>query len=316
MHVPVMLEEVMRYLSPKDGETYVDCTFGRGGYTRAMLEAAKVNVFSVDCDPDAADFAKSFSGNLSNPERFHFIEGNFKDIESLLKMHSIDKVDAIILDLGISSVQVDQSDRGFSFSKEARLDMRMSRSGYSAYEFINESDERTIADTIYKYGEEDKAFRIAKKIVMARESGPITTTTELADIVRSAFNHKHSKIDLATKTFQAIRIFVNNELENLESILESSYRLLKEDGRLIVVSFHSLEDSIVKQFLKSHCDKPELGSRYVPSAKIDEFVPSFAYLSKKAIKPSSLEVKNNPRARSAKLRAAKRVNVGNEYAEL
>ena len=310
MHVPVMINEVMEYLKPKDGEVYVDCTFGRGGYTKRMLESANVDVFSIDCDPDAKEFAKTFQEDLPNKENFHFLEGNFGDIEDLLKEHDIEKVDAIVLDLGISSVQVDDGSRGFSFSKEAKLDMRMSKKGYSAYEFINESDERTIADIIYKYGEEHKAFRIAKKIIEARKEGPITTTTELAEIVRSVFPKKYTKIDSATKTFQAIRIYVNDELQSLESVLEASENLLKEGGRLIVVSFHSLEDSIVKQFLKTRCTKSASNSRYLPSDIEEEFIPSFSYLSRKAVKPSRDEILSNIRSRSAKFRAAMRINVG------
>ncbi len=310
MHIPVMIDEVMKYLQPKDGEVYVDCTFGRGGYTKRMLGSANVDVFSIDCDPDAKDFAKIFQKDLSNKEKFHFLKGNFCDIESLLNDRNIKKVDAIVLDLGISSMQVDDGSRGFSFSKEARLDMRMSKKGYSAYEFINESDERTIADVIYKYGEEQKSFRIAKKIIEARKEGPITTTTELAEIVRSVFPKKYTKIDSATKTFQAIRIYVNDELQSLELALDASEKLLNEGGRLIVVSFHSLEDSIVKQFLKVRCSKGASNSRYLPSEVEEEFVPRFSYLSRKSVKPSRDEVLSNIRSRSARLRAAVRVNQG------
>jgi 16S rRNA (cytosine1402-N4)-methyltransferase len=192
MHIPVMLDEVIKYLNPKDGETYVDCTFGRGGYTKAILDAADVSVFALDCDPDAALFAKNFKSKLSKPENFHFIEGNFKDIEELLESNHVNKVDGIILDLGVSSVQLDDADRGFSFSKEAKLDMRMSREGYSAYEFINQADEKTIADVIYKYGDEHNSFKIARSIVKARSNKVIETTTELASIVKSAFFSKKS----------------------------------------------------------------------------------------------------------------------------
>ena len=310
MHIPVMINEVIKYLEPKDGEVYVDCTFGRGGYTKRMLDSANVDVFSIDCDPDAKDFAKTFQKDLSNKEKFHFLEGNFGDIEALLNERNIEKVDAIVLDLGISSVHVDDGSRGFSFSKEAKLDMRMSKKGYSAYEFINQSDERTIADVIYKYGEEQKSFRIAKKIIEARKEGPITTTTELAEIVRSVFPKKYTKIDSATKTFQAIRIYVNDELQNLELALDASEKLLNEGGRLIVVSFHSLEDSIVKQFLKIRCTKGASNSRYLPSEVEEEFVPRFSYLSRKAVKPSRDEILSNVRSRSARLRAAVRVNQG------
>lgn len=309
-----MINEVMEYLKPKDGEVYVDCTFGRGGYTKRMLDSANVDVFSIDRDPDAKEFAKIFQRELKNGDKFHFLEGNFGDIEMLLKEQNIEKVDAIILDLGISSVQVDDASRGFSFSKEAKLDMRMSKQGYSAYDFINESDERTIADIIYKYGEEHKAFRIAKKIVEARKESPITTTTELADIVRSVFPYKNNKIDSATKTFQAIRIHINDELKSLEAALDASENLLREGGRLIVVSFHSLEDSIVKQFLKNRCKKEEGHSRYFPSDDVEEFVPTFKYLAKKAVKPSREEVLENVRSRSARMRAAMRVNGGNYHA--
>jgi len=315
MHIPVMLEEVIKHLNPRDGETYVDCTFGRGGYTKAILDAANVNVFGIDCDPDAALFAKNFRSHLKHPDNFHFIEGNFKDIVELLHSQNVSKVDAIILDLGVSSVQLDEAGRGFSFSKEARLDMRMSRDGYSAYEFVNEADEKTIADVIYKYGEEHNAFRIARNIVKARKDKAIETTTELADIVKSAFFTKNRKIDPATKTFQAIRIFVNNELDNLEAALESAESLLKEGGRLIVVSFHSLEDSIVKQFLKEKCrDKTETGSRYIPKTVDIDLIPTFAYVVKKSVQPSEREVKTNPRARSARLRVATRINTEEIYA--
>jgi 16S rRNA (cytosine1402-N4)-methyltransferase len=308
MHIPVMLEEVLKYLAPKSGETYVDCTFGRGGYTKAILNSGETKVFSIDCDPSAREFAEVFKKDLRDASRFQFIEGNFGDIENLLKKKNIKKVDGIVLDLGISSVQVDQSERGFSFSKPAKLDMRMSQSGYSAYEFINESDEKTIADIIYKYGEENKAYKIASKIVKAREEGPIESTVQLADIVRSVFYKKYSKIDYATKTFQAIRIFINNELDNLENVLHASEKLLNENGRLIVVSFHSLEDSIVKHFLKVRCQKLESGSRYVPDTMVSQFIPKFSYLSKKAIKPSNKEIKENIRSRSARMRAAIRIN--------
>jgi len=315
MHVPVMLEEVMKYLAPKAGETYVDCTFGRGGYTKAILESGNARVLSIDCDPDAAKFAEEFKSHLKRPESFQFIEGNFKNIKELLLARGIQKVDAIILDLGVSSVQLDETERGFSFSKEAKLDMRMSLEGYSAYEFVNEADEKTIADVIYKYGEEHNAFKIARSIVQARRNKSIETTTELAAIVKSAFFTKNHKIDPATKTFQAIRIFINSELDNLKSVLESAEELLAEGGRLIVVSFHSLEDSIVKQFLKERCrDKMESGSRYLPKTSEVKFIPTFAYLEKKAVKPSDQEVKSNPRARSAKLRAAIRTNAEVVYA--
>ena len=308
MHIPVMLDEVLKYLAPKSGETYVDCTFGRGGYSKAILDSDDVKLFSIDCDPSAKEFAEIFKKDLKDSSRFEFIEGNFGEIEELLEKKNIKKVDGIVLDLGVSSVQLDQVDRGFSFSKSAKLDMRMSQSGYSAYEFINESDEKTIADIIYKYGEENKAYKIANKIVKARKEGPIETTVQLADIVRSVFYKKHSKIDNATKTFQAIRIFINNELDNLENVLQASEKLLNENGRLIVVSFHSLEDSIVKQFLKVRCQKSESGSRYIPDTAVSNFVPKFSYLSKKAIKPSDKEIKENIRSRSARMRAAIRIN--------
>lgn len=308
MHVPVMLNEVLKYLDPKGCETYVDCTFGRGGYSKAILNFSDTNVIGIDCDPSAREFSEEFKKDLKDQSKFQFIEGNFGDIENLLKQKGIKKVDGIILDLGVSSVQLDQADRGFSFSKLAKLDMRMSQSGYSAYDFINDSDEQTIANIIYKYGEENKAYKIASKIVKARSEGPIENTIQLADIVRSVFYKKHTKIDNATKTFQAIRIFINNELDNLESVLNASEKLLNENGRLIVVSFHSLEDSIVKQFLKTRCQRTESGSRYIPDTDVDEFIPKFSYLSKKAIKPSDKEVRDNIRARSARMRAAIRIN--------
>lgn len=305
-HTPVMLKEVLEYLSPLAGKTYVDCTFGAGGYTKGIIEKDAARVYAIDCDPDTQAFLKQMPKEIQS--KVTFVLGNFAEMNSLLASKGVRKVDGIVMDLGVSSMQLDIAERGFSFNKDARLDMRMSKSGYSAYEFINQSDERTLSNVIYKYGDEKNSRKIAKNIVTARTLKPIVTTTELADIVRSSFLYARGKIDLATKTFQAIRIFINNELDNLKQALETTEKFLDKGGRLVVVTFHSLEDTIVKQFIKERSSAPSNPSRY--AFEVDAPLPialSFKNLTKKAVEPSYAEVKANPRARSAKLRAIERI---------
>jgi len=304
-HIPVMLGEVLSALSPCDGETYVDGTLGAGGYTRAILGAANCNVMAFDRDQTAHDMAATWGKSYA--PRLTLIKSSFSDIEEELIRRGVEKVDAIILDLGVSSMQLDEGERGFSFRFDAPLDMRMDReSGKTAADLVNTLPEKELADIIYLYGEERHSRRIAAAIVKRRADGKIETTAQLAEIVRSVlpFSPK-DKSDPATRTFQALRIAVNDELGELETVLEASEKLLKENGRLIVVTFHSLEDRIVKDFLNKRSKPAPSPSRHAPVASdVSQNRLSFSLLSKKPVLPTEKETKENPRARSAKLRAA------------
>lgn len=301
-HNPVMLREVLEYLSPKDGGVYVDATFGAGGYTKAILNAANCTVISIDQDPSA----KKFADEIKN-KNFKFVEGNFGDLEELIT----EKVDGIVFDIGVSSMQFDNAERGFSFSRVGPLDMRMSSCGTSAADFLNSAAEKEIADVIYTYGEERASRRIAKSIVNSR---PLTTTLDLAEAVYKVCG-RHGKINPATKTFQAIRIFINRELEVLERGLEAAFNLLKTGGRMVVVTFHSLEDRIVKRFFKEKSGQNISVNRHSPEAKFlspeitdkknaKNVKKVLEIITKKAIMPEGDELVNNLRARSAKLRTA------------
>ena len=301
MHNPVMLNEVLKYLAPKDGEVFVDATLGAGNYSLGILNCADCSVIGIDQDP----LAESLAGEIKG--KFKFIKGNFGDLANLLT----EKVDGIVFDIGVSSMQFDTPRRGFSFQRDGALDMRMSQSGETAAEFLNSADEKIIADVIFKYGEEKSSRRIAKFIVGAR---PLSTTSELREIVHKAIGN-FGKTDSATRTFQAIRIYINDELANLERGLAAALKLLKTGGRLVVVTFHSLEDRIVKTFFKTNSGEKETGNRHqffgdFETAKKNSITPEFALeiITKKAIVPGSDEIASNPRARSAKLRAAKITN--------
>lgn len=296
-HIPVMLSEVLECLNPQDGETFVDCTFGAGGYTQAILEKSNCKVIGIDRDISVKKFADKIKEKFK--DRFEFYNIKYSEIENVLNQT---QVDGIVLDIGVSSMQVDNGDRGFSFQKNSRLDMRMGNDKISAYEIVNNTDEKELADIIYNYGDEVKSRHIAKKIVEQRQIKPIETTFELADIVRYFYKGKEGKIDPATKTFQAIRIAVNDELNELKKILELSKKLLKKNGRLVIVTFHSLEDKIVKDFIKQETSKGEKNDKYSKNKK--EF--NFELLTNKAVAPNDLEVKRNIRARSAKMRALKK----------
>ena len=296
-HIPVMLNEVLEYLNPKDDEIFVDCTFGAGGYARKILEKANCKLIGIDRDESVKIFADDVKTKFG--DRFEFYNDKYSNIEKILNDR---KVDGIVLDVGVSSMQVDNCDRGFSFQKNSRLDMRMGNNSISAYEIINNTPEEELANIIYNYGDEVKSRHIAKKIVELRKIKPIETTFELADIVRSFYIGKKGKIDPATKTFQAIRIAVNDELNELRKILEISKKVLNKDGRLVVVCFHSLEDNIVKDFVKQETNKGKKNDKYSKNIiKAD-----FELLTKKAITPNNREVQNNIRSRSAKLRALKK----------
>lgn len=293
-HNPVMLDEVLQYLQPKDGEVYVDATFGAGGYTKGILGAANCKIIAIDQDPDAKATADKFTAEYG--ENFEFVAGNFGNIDDLIK----NPVDGIIFDIGVSSMQLDEAIRGFSFKNAGPLDMRMSQDGQTAAEFLNTAGEKEIADVIFKYGEERKSRRIAKEIVASR---PLETTPDLANAVHRAIGN-HGKTDSATKTFQAVRIFINSELENLRAGLKSALEILKKGGRLIVVSFHSLEDRIVKLFLQEKSGALQTTNRHMIETATTYTLPEVDLLHRGAVKPSDAEIAENPRARSAKLRAA------------
>lgn len=303
-HKPVLLQEMLENLKPKANEVYLDCTFGAGGYSTAILQSANCHLYAIDRDEAAKKFATKLEEKF--PKNFVFLRGQFSQAKELLSEKGVSQIDGIVLDIGVSSMQFDDKERGFSFDSDAKLDMRMDqKSSLTAFEVVNEFDEEDLLRIIKEFGEEPKAKLIAKKIVQARRSKAITSCRELADIVRS-FYFGYSKTDPATRTFQALRIFVNQELEELKQVLEDSTTLLKKGGRLVVVSFHSLEDVIVKNFLKKCAGLDETSSRYEP-LKIKESDKIFHIVNKSAIQASSEELKNNFRARSAKMRVAVRL---------
>lgn len=310
-HAPVLLDEVLAAMEVQTGGVYVDGTFGAGGYSRAMLDAASnAKVIGIDRDPNVAKTAETL--HVESHGRFEFIAGQFGEMRQLLAERGIDSVDGIVLDIGVSSMQIDEAERGFSFMKDGPLDMRMSQAGESAADVVNRMEEDDLADVIYQFGEERLSRRVAKAIVIARAEAPIETTAQLADIVAKAVRSK-SKSDKhpATKTFQALRIYVNGELDELANALESAESLLREGGRLVVVTFHSLEDRMVKEFMKSKVGRVAGQSRHVPmQVGLPEATEKFGFELVKPFpaKPSGEEMKANPRSRSARLRAMKRRN--------
>ncbi|RVT89406.1 16S rRNA (cytosine(1402)-N(4))-methyltransferase RsmH [Sphingomonas crocodyli] len=298
-HIPVLLDEVIAGLTPQAGEIHVDGTFGAGGYTRAIL-ATGARVYAFDRDPDAiaegAALEASEDGLILVPERFSRL------VEALAE-RGVDQVDGVTLDIGVSSMQLDRADRGFSFQSDGPLDMRMEQAGMSAADFVNEADEEEIADVLYTLGEEPRARRVARAIVAAR---PITRTAELAEVVRRALGHRpHEKKDPATRTFQAIRIHLNAELDELEQGLAAAEKVLRPGGRLAVVSFHSIEDRIVKRFLRERSGATPAGSRHLPDARGAGPNPSFEAVAK-PVRAGEAELARNPRSRSATLRVARR----------
>ena len=298
-HCSVLLNEVLEYIALKDKGQYLDCTFGAGGYTKAILQSANCSVTALDQDPTVEKFANVVKSEFG--KRFEFIHTNFADAKGKLNGK---KFDGIVLDLGISSMQVDTTERGFSFMHDGPLDMRMGNDGISAKDFIASASEEEIANVIYKYGEEVQSRQIASNIVKMRALEPIETTLQLADIVRSAMHYRKSKIDPATKTFQAIRIYINKELESIERFLKSTKEMLNPGGRILVVSFHSLEDVIVKDFFKENSIKKVARSKYSKQPIEIEEGKWLKLITKKPIVPSREEVISNPRSRSARLRVA------------
>lgn len=300
-HIPVMLHEMLEWLSPKANRTYIDGTFGAGGYSQAILQAANCRVFAIDRDPTTKQFAERLEREF--PDRFIWLLGNFSDMCSLVATHGIHHVDGIVLDLGISSMQIDQGERGFSFNKEGPLDMRMAAGeGMDAGTVINHASEQELADILYYYGEEKAARKIAHAVVRERARQPITSTRQLAEIVRKVVGGKHKKTDPATKSFQALRIHVNQEFEALENGLKSAENLLAPGGKLVVVAFHSLEDRLVKKFMISRCGRLGEPSRHAPILHGEREAPHF-FLPKPGKRVASeAECDTNPRARSAVMR--------------
>jgi 16S rRNA (cytosine1402-N4)-methyltransferase len=299
-HVPVLISEVIGALALDDAGTAVDGTFGAGGYTRAMLAAGAGRVIAFDRDPDAIEAGRS----LVPDPNLTLINERFSQMDRVLAERGIEHVDAIALDIGVSSMQLDRADRGFSFSADGPLDMRMSRSGLTAAEFLNSADEAEIARILKDYGEEPRARAIARAIVAAR---PVERTAELAAIVRRAAGFRPGqKADPATRTFQAIRIHLNAELDELEQGLAAAERALKPGGRLAVVTFHSLEDRIVKRFFRERSGGTPAGSRHRP-VQHDPREPTFERVAK-PVSPTARELAANPRSRSARLRSAIRTS--------
>jgi 16S rRNA (cytosine1402-N4)-methyltransferase len=305
-HVPVMLHEVMAALAPRDGAIYVDGTFGGGGYSKALLESADCIVWGIDRDPAA--IASGAALCATYPARLKLIEGRFGEMDRLLAAHGVGKVQGVALDLGISSLQIDSAARGFSFRLDGPLDMRMGRAGTSAAEVVNNLSEDELAEIIEKFGEERFARRIARAIVKARACHPILRTAELADVIRGAVRGGHDGIDPATRTFQALRIYVNDELTEIARGLEAAERVLAAGGRLAVVSFHSLEDRPVKRFLVDRSGSRPRASRHSPAqmAPSAAAAATFRLLHRRALRPSASEIAANPRSRSARLRTAER----------
>jgi 16S rRNA (cytosine1402-N4)-methyltransferase len=299
-HVPVLLAEVIAALRPAPGETHVDGTYGAGGYTHAMLETGAA-VIAIDRDPDA--IAAGTDAVAASDGRLTLVHDRFADLDRVASDAGVARADGVVLDIGVSSMQLDQAERGFAFSNDGPLDMRMSQSGETAAEWIDRASESEIADTLYLYGEERQSRRVARAIVAAR---PITRTGELGNVVRRALGHRpHMPKDPATRTFQALRIAVNDELGELERGLEAAERALAPGGRLAVVSFHSLEDRIVKQFFRLRSGAQGAGSRHLPEAAATGPAPTFQQVSK-ATRAGPDELARNPRARSATLRSAVR----------
>ena len=300
LHLPVLIDEVLAGLAVQSGETHVDGTFGAGGYTRALLDAGAGRVIAFDRDPDAIAEGPS----LVPDARLTLIHETFSKMDEALAERDLSPVDGVTLDIGVSSMQLDRAERGFAFSKDGPLDMRMSQAGMSAADFVNEADEAEIARVLKDYGEEPRARRVAGAIVAAR---PLTRTAELAGVVRKALGYYQGmKSDPATRTFQAIRIHLNAELDELEAGLVAAERVLRPGGRIAVVTFHSLEDRIVKRFLKSRSGATPAGSRHRPIAANGP-TPSFSTVAK-PVSPSEAELARNPRARSARLRTAVRTD--------
>jgi len=301
-----MLQEVLEALAPRDGGRYIDGTFGAGGYTRALLEAADCSVAAIDRDPEAV--ARGTEMARLYGQRLTVLHGRFGEMQALLQGAGIagaGTIDGVVFDLGVSSPQIDDADRGFSFRFDGPLDMRMGQAGPTAADIVNTLDERSLADVIFQLGEERRARQVARAIVAARRQAPLARTAELAAIVRTAVPPAKDGLDPATRTFMALRLYVNDELGELDRGLTAAEAMLKPGGRLAVVSFHSLEDRQVKAFLAARTGGSDRGSRHRPAVAVP--AASFRLLQRRAMRPTEDETRSNPRARSARLRAAERI---------
>lgn len=301
LHIPVLGRPAIDFLKLRDGGVYIDATFGAGGYSRAILAAADCKVIGIDRDRNAIaggfDLVQQANGRLT------LVEDQFSHLDAVARACGVDQVDGVVLDLGVSSMQLDTAARGFSFRHDGPLDMRMGSEGASAADVVAKASERNLANIIFLLGEERHSRAVARAIVKARGLAPILTTAALADIVGKVVRSKPHEIHPATRTFQALRIFVNDELGELVAALTAAERILKSGGRLVAVSFHSLEDRIVKTFL-SRRGETRAGSRHAPELKRPD--PTFVVLTKRPVVADDAELAGNPRARSAKLRAAER----------
>jgi len=305
-HIPVLITPVLAALALQDGERMIDGTFGNGGYSEAVLRTTGASVLALDRDPAVKARADELAARF--PDRFSFARTRFSEMETAARDHGWTSVDAIALDVGVSSMQLDQADRGFSFLKPGPLDMRMDDTGETAADVINGYDLKVLSRIFAIYGEERRAGAVARAIARAREAGPIDTTTKLADIISRALGGRRGKaLHPATRSFQAIRIYINDELGELARALEAAERLLCPKGRLAIVSFHSLEDRIAKQFLAKRSGNNSSLSRYLPEAA-DQPGPSFSLLTKRPQSADEAECAANPRARSARLRTAERTD--------
>jgi 16S rRNA (cytosine1402-N4)-methyltransferase len=300
-HIPVLGRQAVEMLSPRDGGIYLDATFGAGGYSRSILKTTGTRVIGIDRDRSA--IAGGFDLVDQSDGRLTLVEDRFSNLAEVCAAQGIDLVDGVVMDVGVSSMQLDQAERGFSFRLGGPLDMRMGHDGPTAADVIAKASEADLANIIYIFGEERHSRGVARAIVAARKEAPITTTRALADIVAKVVRGKPNEIHPATRTFQGLRIFVNEELDELHLALSAAERVLKPGGRLAVVSFHSLEDRIVKNFLVER-GKSASGSRHLP--EVSQAAPSFVILTKRPVTPDDAEIAANPRARSAKLRGAER----------
>jgi 16S rRNA (cytosine1402-N4)-methyltransferase len=305
-HYPVMLREAVSALNLGDGKRYVDCTFGAGGYSEAILQHSGTQLLALDRDPSVLPDVQRLQSQY--PDRFFFQQTAFSGLEAALQAQGWHSVDGIVLDVGVSSMQIDQPERGFSFMREGPLDMRMAQNGVSAADVVNQMSAPDLMQIFRVYGEEKRARRATQAILAARTETPFTTTLQLANVIEQALGPKKGRIHPATKIFQALRIFVNDELGELVHLLQAAEQLLAPAGRLVVVAFHSLEDRLVKQFLRTRAEAPSAGSRHAPSMTSSVFQPSFDMPVRKALQPTEREISQNVRSRSARLRWATRTS--------
>ncbi|MCP5036782.1 MAG: 16S rRNA (cytosine(1402)-N(4))-methyltransferase RsmH [Rhodobacteraceae bacterium] len=303
-HIPVLLDPILAAVAPVEGR-WLDGTFGAGGYTRALLDAGAAKVFAIDRDPEVFERAKDWADEYG--DRLVLIEGEFGDLAELAEDHGAAPLSGVVLDIGVSSMQIDQAERGFSFAQDGPLDMRMAQSGMTAAEIVNEAEEGVLADILFQYGEERASRRIARNIVKARKVVPFLTTAQLSEVIENSLPRpKPGQVHPATRSFQALRIAVNDELGQLVKGLKAAEAVLGPGGVLAVVTFHSLEDRIVKRFLQARSGNAPKGNRYAPERA--EEAPRFELMGRKAIVATAQEIEANPRARSAKLRLARRLD--------